>query len=65
MATRVAYGTGAGVHEATASCIAMRHREAAATGWSRFETARAMETATRSTPEKVYEVLTQGTSRAR
>ena len=43
----------------------MRHRKAAAMGWSRFETARAMETATSDTPQKVYEVLTQGPGRAR
>lgn len=65
MATRVAYGTGSGVHEATASCAAMRHSMAAATGWSRFETARAMETATKSTPEKITEILTQGPGRLR
>ena len=33
-------------------------------GWSRFETARAMETATWGTPQKIYEVLTQGAGRA-
>ena len=36
----------------------------AAMGWSRFETARAMETATIGTPWKVTESLTQGAGRA-
>jgi hypothetical protein len=33
-------------------------------GWSRFETARAMETATLGTPQEVYKVLTQEMDRA-
>ena len=61
--TRTAYGAGSGVQDATTSCAAMRHRKAAAMVWSRFETARAMETAMSGTPRKVYEVLTQGLGR--
>lgn len=64
MATRLAYGAGSGVQEATTNCVAMRHRMAAMTGWSRFDTARAMETATMRTPKGVYDLLTQGPGRA-
>lgn len=62
--TRLAYGTGSGVQDAATSCTAMRHRNAAMTGWSRFDTARAMETATVRTPKGVYDLLTQGSGRA-
>ena len=61
--TRLAYGTGSGVQDAATSCTAMRHRNAAMTGWSRFDTARAMETAMWGPPRKVYGVLTQGPRR--
>lgn len=61
--TRLAYGTGSGVQDATISCAAMRQRMAAMTGWSRFDTARAMETAKMRTPKGVYDLLTQGPGR--
>lgn len=42
------------------SCAAMRHRTAATIGWSRFETARAIERAMTGAPAKVSDSLTQG-----
>ena len=43
----------------------MRHRKAAAIGWSRFETAKAIERAMTGAPAKVTQDLTQGLDRAR
>ncbi len=64
MAMRTAYGAGSGVHDAAMnSCIAMRHRIAAAMGWSRFETVRAAARTISSTPQRVYEPLTQASGR--
>ncbi len=63
MDTRVAYGTGSGVQEATASWTAMRHRIAAVTTWSRFDTPKTMDWTTMGAPERIYRSLRQGPRR--
>ena len=60
MATRVAYGTGSGVQDAVTSCATMRHRMAAAIGWSRFETLKAMDLTTTQLRQGIYVLLRQG-----
>lgn len=57
---RAAYGAGSGEQEAVANCAAMRHKRAAATVKSRFETARAAEAAMRGLPEAIHLSLRQG-----
>ena len=63
-APRAAYDAGSGVHEATTNWLAMIHSTVTATIWSRFETVRAMDRATISAPQRVYETLTQGRCRS-
>lgn len=65
MVTREAYGAGSGVQDATTSWLAMIHRTATATGKSRFDTSRARVRAMKSTPQKVYDLLTQGPGQTR
>jgi hypothetical protein len=43
----------------------MRHSTAAAIGWSRFETAKAIERAMADAPERITERLRQGLSQSR
>lgn len=62
IATLLIWGAGSGVQEATTSCAAMRHRIAAAIGWSRLETVDTIERPIMSTPQGVAEPLPQTSS---